>query len=98
MVHYIYRHINPININCKTCKKYILDHTKSQKCPDPILIQRFLQQNTYFTGQICIEDRICNVCYKAHLVIIKHTNNTTSSTGQDLSCLIDRIKTELQNE
>ena len=50
-----------------------------------------------FTGQISIEDRICYVCYKAHLVIIKHTNNTTSSTGQDLSCF-DRVKTELQNE
>ena len=29
---------------------------------------------------------------------MKHTNNTTSSTGQDLSCLIDRVKTELRNE
>ena len=63
MVHYNYRHINPINRNCKTCKKIILDHTKSQKCPDPIImIQRFLQQNTDFTGQISIEDCICYIC------------------------------------
>ena len=79
-------------------QKKKLDHTKSRKCPDPTLIQRFLQQNIDFTGQISIEDRICYVCYKAHLVIIKHTNNTTNSIGQDLSCLIDRVKTELQNE
>ena len=71
------------------------DHTKSRKCPDPILIQRFLLQNTDFAGEINVEDRICFACYKAHLVIIKHTSN---STDQDLSSLIDKLKTELEDE
>ena len=99
MEHYgtLYRYLNPESRNCKTCNKRILEHTNSRKCPDPVLIQRFLQQNTDFSGQICTEDRICYSCYKAHLIIIKHTNNTTSSTDQDLCCIIDRVKTELQD-
>ena len=93
----LYRYIHPINKNCKTCNK-TLDHTKSQKCLEPIFIQRFLLQNTDFAGEINVEDRICFACYKAHLVIIKHTSNTANSTDQDLSSLIDKLKTELEDE
>lgn len=93
----LYRCLNPESRKCKACNKRILEHTKSRKCPDPMLIQRFLQQNTDFSSQICAEDHICYSCYKAHLVIIKHINNTTSSTDQDLCCIIDQVKTELQD-
>ena len=75
MEHYgaLYRHLNPFNKKCITCDKTLNDVTKSRKCPDPALVQRFLQQNTEFSGQISIEDRVCYACYRAHLIIIKHT-------------------------
>ena len=77
----------------------MLDHTKGQKCPDPELIQQILQQSTGFVGEICMEDRICYACYKAHLVLIKqHTSSTTISTDQDLTSKIENLKSELQNE
>ena len=51
-----------------------------------------------FTGKIYVEDHICYACYKAHLVIIKLTNNTTDSSDQDLFALIQQLKAELNNE
>ena len=38
---------------------------------------------------------MCYARYRAHLIIIKHTHNTTNSTDADLSILIDRIKSEM---
>ena len=37
---------------------------------------------------------MCYACYRAHLIIIKHLQNTTISTDDDLSALIDKIKSE----
>ena len=97
MEHYgaLYRHLNPFNKKCRTCDKTLNDLSKSRKCPEPALIQRFLQQNTEFSGQITTDDRVCYARYRAHLIIIKHTHNTTNSTDADLSILIDRIKSEM---
>ena len=58
----------------------------------------YAEISTDFAGEINVEDRICFACYKAHLVIIKHTINTANSTDQDLSSLIDKLKTELEDE
>ena len=90
ITHYgeLYRKLHPVSKNCKTCNKAITDPTKTRKCPDPALIENFLQQNTGFMAKIGVEDRICYACYKAHLVIIKQTNNTTESLDQDLFALI----------
>ena len=97
MEHYgaLYRHLNPFNKKCRTCDKTLNDLSKSRKCPEPALIQRFLQQNTEFSGQITTDDRVSYARYRAHLIIIKHTHNTTNSTDADLSILIDRIKSEM---
>ena len=38
---------------------------------------------------------MCYARYRAHLIIIKHTHNTTNSRDADLSILIDRIKSEM---
>ena len=93
----LYRHLNPLNRKCRTCDKTVNDATKTRKCPEPALIQQFLQQNTEFTGEISVEDRVCYACYKAHLVTIKHMHNTTTSTDADLASLIDKIKNEISS-
>ena len=94
MEHYgaIYRLLNPTNRKCITCSKTLTDPTRSRKCPEPELIQKFLVQNTEFSGEIGTEDRVCYVCYRAHLITIKHLQNTTTSTDADLSTTIERIK------
>ena len=66
----LYRHLNPFNKTCITCDKAINDISKSRKCPEPELIQLFLQQNTEFSGVINADSRVCYACYKAHLIII----------------------------
>ena len=88
----LYRHLNPFIRTCITCAKTVNNVTKTHKCPEPALIQQFLQQNTEFTGEIGAEDHVCYACYKAHLVTIKHMHNTTTSTDADLASLIDKIK------
>ena len=50
-----------------------------------------------FTGQISAEGRVCYACYKAHLVTIKHMDNTTTSTDADLASLLDKIKNEISS-
>ena len=99
MEHYgeLYRHLNPFNKTCTTCDKAINDISKSRKCPEPELIQLFLQQNTEFSGVINADSRVCYACYKAHLIIIKHKQNTITSTDADLSSSINKIKSEMCN-
>ena len=38
---------------------------------------------------------MCYACYKSHLVVIKHTQNTSVSTDTELHLLISKLKTEL---
>ena len=100
IIHYgeLYRHLHPLTRNCTTCKKRITDCTKSRKCPNPALIQSFLRQNTNFTGEITANNQICNACYKAHLVVIKHSNSAVESLDEDLASVIRKLRAELRNE
>ena len=93
----LYRHLNPFSRKCRTCDKTVNYVTKTRKCPEPALIQQFLQQNMEFTGQNSAEDRVCYACYKAHLVTIKHMHNTTTSTDADLPSLLEKIKNEISS-
>ena len=66
--------------------QHVIKHiSRSRKCPEPELIQIFLQQNTEFSDVINADSRVCYACYKAHLLIIKHMQNTITSTDADLS-------------
>ena len=95
----LYRHLNPEHFikNCKTCKKLMTDLTKTRKCPVPAVVQSFLANNTEFTEEIKSDDRVCYACYKLHLVIIKHVQNSSQSTDAQLQELIhfDSLKTNL---
>ena len=94
--HYMtfYKILNPENRKCGVCKKPLSNLSKSQKCPDPEIIQNYLVKNTDFSGEIGIGDHMCYACYRAQLIIIKHLNNTTTSTYADLVQTLDRIKSE----
>ena len=88
----LYRHLNPPNRKCKTCDKPLTDPLKSRKCPEPTLIQHFLEKNTNYSGEINADDRVCYACYRAHLFTIKHLSNTISSNDADLSHLLQQVK------
>ena len=47
MEHYgaLYRHLYPFNKKCIKYDKTLNNVTKSRQCPDPALVQRFLQQH-----------------------------------------------------
>ena len=62
-----YRHIHPFLSKCKTCDKNMTDMSKSHACPQPDIIQKYLRENTEFSGEICNDDRVCYACYKSHL-------------------------------
>jgi len=100
MKHYgeMYRYMNPYKTKCRTCDRKFTDATKIRICPDPDLVQKFLEQNTDFAGPINPDDRVCYTCYKSHLLITKHTHNTPSSTDPDLLTKINMIKCEMCNE
>ena len=68
------------------------DMSKSRACPQPDVIQKYLRENTEFSGEICNDDRVCYACYKSHLITIKHLNSTVNSTDADLCLLIARIQ------
>ena len=68
----LYRQLNPLNRNCKTCNKVLHDVTKAKKCPNPVLIKKFLSDNLDYVGTITDDDLVCTTCYKSHLVLIKH--------------------------
>ena len=95
----LYRHLNPTHFHkqCKTCNRLLYDLTKTRKCPQPTLVQSFLMQNTEFTGEITADDRVCYACYKSHLVIIKHSNNTNHNTDRELHELIDALKMQVSD-
>ena len=91
----LYRYLHPVNKNCGTCNKWLIERSKFRKCPNPPVVQRFLHENTPFTGDICPEDIVCISCYKAHLVILKHSSDTVQSLDEDLEDVIKKLKLEL---
>ena len=89
-----YRHLHPSHLKCKTCTKNI-EATKSRPIPEPGMIQNFLAENAKFSGENFPEDRVCYACYRSHLFVIKHLQNSTQSTDSDLAILLDKIKGEI---
>ena len=94
----LYRYLHPVNKNCRTCNKRLIERSKFRKCPNPTVIQRFLHENTPFTGDIHAEDIVCIACYKAHFVILKRSSDTVQSLDQDLADAIKNLKHELQDK
>ena len=53
-----YRHIHPFQTKCKTCDWNMTDISKSRTCPQPNIIQKYLRENTEFSGEIADDDRV----------------------------------------
>ena len=69
-----------------------LRNIRKRTCPDPKIIQQYLEQNTGFEGTIPDDGRVCASCYKAQLVILKER---VISTDSDLLSLISDLKTRV---
>ena len=61
-------HVQAHSSKCKTCDKNMTDMSKSRACPQPHIIQKYLGDNTEFSGEICSNDRICYAWYKSHII------------------------------
>ena len=57
-----YRHKHPFQSKCRTCDKNMTDISKSRACPQPDIIQKYLRENTEFSGEIATDDRVCYAC------------------------------------
>ena len=91
----LYDIINPKK-KCVACDKSL--SSKFRKCPNPELVQTFLRENIHFDGKILPGDDVCEVCYREHLLIIKHKQNTTViSTDIDLNSILNGITLQLSD-
>ena len=89
-----YRHTHPgARIDCRTCGKRLEHHhSKSRPIPEPLTIEAFLKENAELNGHIHPDDWVCLACYRSHLVIIKHINQSVQSTDSDLQTLISKLE------
>ena len=87
-----YRYNNFLQKKCKTCDRIIVDVSKARACPEPQVIKQFLKDNTDFSGDISVNNRVCYACYKSHLFTIKLLQSLVSSTDSDLSTIINKIR------
>ena len=87
-----YRYNNPLLKKCKTCDRIIVDVSKAWACHEPQVIKQFLKDNTDFSGDISVNDRVCYACYKSQLFTIKGLKSLVSSTDSDLSTIINKIR------
>ena len=68
--HLVYDTLQSKQTHCCTCNSS-LRNIRKRTCPDPKIIQQYLEQNTGFEGTIPDDGRVCASCYKAQLVICK---------------------------
>ena len=90
--HREYKQACPTHIKCSTCGKVISDLSKSRSFPEPEILQTFLRENTDFTGELSPNDRVCYICYRSHLSIVKHCKASVKSLDLDLRELINSIQ------
>ena len=92
--HYMqwYRHTHSLQSKCKTCGESLRRYTNSHPVPEPELLQNFLQANTNFNDSLHPDDRVCNVCYRSHFVIVKHIKKSVISTDLELRVLISELR------
>ena len=74
--------------HCRTCGRR-LPQGGNRPCPQPEIIQIHLSQNTDFEGDITEHDRVCQTCYKSHLLVVKESQPISSDRdlGKTLTAL-----------
>ena len=85
----VYRVLNP-PIPCKACGMVPSQRKLVQRfCPNPALINAYIQQHTDFTEKLSDTDRICYTCYVFHTLIInkaqhKSDNHTLQQVMEEI--------------
>ena len=59
-------------------------------CPQPNVVQTYLQENADFTGDISNSDRVCFTCYKSHLALLKQ--NIPTRNNEDLKAQVQSVR------
>ena len=54
-----------------------------RSCPQPDIVHKHLNERTGFLGDIQVQDQVCLVCYRSHLLLLR--DNTPISTDSDLA-------------
>ena len=87
--HLFYNLHQPTQTNCVTCTA-ALKHSKARVCPQPKVVQEYLNHSTGFKGQIHPNSKEGNACYQSHLSLLQNVSTTLPvSTNEDLQHLID---------
>ena len=86
----VYNALQARQSNCRTCGRR-LRLGNDRPCPQPEQIQSYLNEHTDFTGSIVSSDRVCLVCYKSHMAVLKESMRM--STDAELKLLVDSIDT-----
>ena len=87
--HLVYNLLQPTQTNCRVCD-ICLKHTQSRLCPQPDVIEAHLRDTVGFEGHITSADKVCNSCYKSHLVVLQESQ--TISRDSDLQRLINTFE------
>ncbi len=91
--HLVYNLLQPTQTHCITCGTS-LKHSNPKVCPKPTAIQHYLAENTHYDGCIMENDKVCYVCYRAQLVILKQIDGgQTPST--DLASIVNTLAQEV---
>ena len=80
-------------IKCKTCgQSYRTGMPQFKHCPNPDVISKYLNNNTDFTVAINADDKVCSVCYKSHLEILRNCAQSQFSTDHHLLESIGQVE------
>ncbi len=94
--HLVYKTVQPHQTHCATCGTS-LKHSNPRSCPQPTVIEKYLQENTDYDGHISDHDKVCYASYRAHGVILKRGDNVASSDS-DLQELIIALSEQVSAE
>ena len=90
--HMVYNEYKPTHTHCKTCNTP-LRNSHPRNCPQPKVIEKHLQENAGFVDSIQPEDKVCQVCYKSHLMTLQAEN--VASTDKDFENLISSYREKI---
>ena len=92
--HQVYNLLQPTQTNCLNCGMSLRHASPSPRpCPNPVMIEKYLQDNTGFEGNVRAQDKVCFPCYKSFLVILLEHKPT--STDDDLQMLISTYSQQI---
>ena len=77
-----------------TCGLAIRGTTHIRHCPNPDLVQKHVQVHTDFVGTISVTDKICKMCYRYQLTLLK-TEGMSSSDNEEFESLVSTLQNSL---